>query len=123
MDTTSYKVTLEKLLATITSELKDIAVYNPETDDWQVTTDGAALSESDTDLQADAAEAADARVTELAELENQYKATTRALTKIAAGTYGICEISGEPIEEARLAANPSARTCITHKEDEYQLPL
>jgi RNA polymerase-binding transcription factor DksA len=37
-----------------------------------------------------------------------------ALAKIDAGTYGICETSGEPIEEARLRANPAARTCMHH---------
>ena len=29
------------------------------------------------------------------------------------GTYGICEICGNPIAPDRLTARPSARTCIT----------
>jgi DnaK suppressor protein len=37
-----------------------------------------------------------------------------ALTKLDEGTYGKCEVCGEPIAEARLEAMPSARTCITH---------
>ncbi len=34
-----------------------------------------------------------------------------ALQKIENNTYGICEITGKPIEEDRLMANPAARTC------------
>ncbi len=123
MDTTTYKIALQKNLYVITQQLKDIAVYIVDTDDWQIKTNGTALTESDTDLLADASEAADEQVTELAELENQYGAITRALQKITDGSYGICEISGEPIEAARLQANPSARTCISHKEEEYRLPI
>jgi RNA polymerase-binding transcription factor DksA len=123
MDTTAHEIILQKNLHIITQQLKDIAVYIDDTDDWQIKTDGTSLAESDTDLLADASEAADEQVTELAELENQYKAITRALQKITAGTYGICEIAGESIEEARLSANPSARTCIQHKEEEYRLSL
>ena len=37
-----------------------------------------------------------------------------ALEKIEKGTYGICETGGEKIEEDRLEANPSARTCKAH---------
>ncbi len=34
-----------------------------------------------------------------------------ALARIADGTYGTCEICGQPIEAERLAAMPEARTC------------
>ena len=37
-----------------------------------------------------------------------------ALGKIENGTYGICEVSGEPIEADRLEANPAARTNKAH---------
>ena len=36
-----------------------------------------------------------------------------ALERIENGTYGICEINGEPIPKARLEAIPWARYCIT----------
>ena len=35
-----------------------------------------------------------------------------ALTRLDAGTYGLCERCGEPISDARLEARPVARTCI-----------
>ncbi len=37
-----------------------------------------------------------------------------ALTKLDAGTYGVCESCGEPIGDARLEAMPAARFCIKH---------
>ncbi len=38
-----------------------------------------------------------------------------ALAKFDLGTYGICEISGEPIPEERLEAIPWARERVEHK--------
>ena len=39
----------------------------------------------------------------------------RALAKIDAGTYGVCERCGEPIKRARLKALPYAALCIACK--------
>jgi RNA polymerase-binding transcription factor DksA len=39
----------------------------------------------------------------------------RALVKITEGTYGICEVSGEPIPRARLQAIPQARERVEYK--------
>jgi DnaK suppressor protein len=36
----------------------------------------------------------------------------RALDRLAAGTYGVCERCGRPIGAERLAARPDALTCI-----------
>ncbi len=38
----------------------------------------------------------------------------RARRRIADGTYGTCEVCGEPIPEARLEARPWANRCIAH---------
>ena len=35
-----------------------------------------------------------------------------ALTRIRNGTYGVCEVTGEPISEARLRAIPWTRVSI-----------
>jgi RNA polymerase-binding transcription factor DksA len=37
-----------------------------------------------------------------------------ALKRIDDGTYGTCEVGGEPIPVERLRAIPWARTCVTH---------
>jgi DnaK suppressor protein len=39
----------------------------------------------------------------------------RALAKIEAGTYGLCEQCGQPIPEARLQALPYAALCVSCK--------
>ena len=38
----------------------------------------------------------------------------RARRRIADGTYGTCEVCGEPIPEARLEARPWANRCVEH---------
>lgn len=49
-----------------------------------------------------------------AQLREQLDDIERALTKLDDGTYGVCEVCGEPIAEARLEAIPAARFCIQH---------
>lgn len=40
---------------------------------------------------------------------------TRAVEKIDEGTYGICEVCGNPIEPARIKALPHALLCVRDK--------
>jgi RNA polymerase-binding transcription factor len=40
----------------------------------------------------------------------------RALARIDAGTYGVCESCGQPIGKARLQAFPRATLCVTCKQ-------
>jgi len=35
-----------------------------------------------------------------------------ALARVAEGTYGICEVCGQPIAAARLEARPTASRCV-----------
>jgi len=42
----------------------------------------------------------------------------RALGRIDAGTYGVCESCGQPIGKARLMAFPRASLCVTCKQRE-----
>ena len=37
-----------------------------------------------------------------------------AIERVATGRYGVCETCGKPIDEARLEARPTARTCVQH---------
>ncbi len=124
VDTTAYKARLDTLLIDITAELETLGVRNPDVPgDWIATPDTNAHNETDTNLEADKVEDSNERQAVLAELETRYNNIQRALSKIDAGTYGVCEISGEEIESDRLDANPAARTCKAHLEDESQLPL
>ncbi len=38
----------------------------------------------------------------------------RARKRVAEGTYGTCEVCGEPIPEGRLEARPWATRCVAH---------
>ncbi len=57
------------------------------------------------------------------ELEARLRLVNHAISKCEAGTYGLCEISGEPIEQERLNANPAARTSMAHMNKESELTL
>jgi RNA polymerase-binding transcription factor DksA len=112
MNTENYKAKLLEEKTRLVHELKSIG-RNVGVDDWTATS----ATEVDT---ADETEVAD-KFEELGinnavtgELEKQLKDVDDALAKIDEGTYGICEVSGEKIEEDRLEANPSARTCKEH---------
>ncbi len=48
----------------------------------------------------------------LRQLETQLVEINAALERIKAGTYGICEKTGQKIPVDRLLANPSARTVV-----------
>ncbi|MBY0309699.1 TraR/DksA family transcriptional regulator [Patescibacteria group bacterium] len=123
LDTTTFKHDLETKLTSIRSALSGIATHNPETDDWEALPVGAESPEPDENDEADVVEEWNERRATVSVLETDYRNLTRALAKIADGSYGLCEVSGEPIEEARLHANPAARTCIAHREDEGNLSL
>ena len=117
MNTQHYKELLEKEQENLEKELVTVGRKNPENSgDWE------AVEKMDIDT-ADEEEVADS-MTEyennkgiLEQLEARLNEVKTALKKIEDGTYGICEISGQPIEEDRLEANPAARTCKAHMND------
>lgn len=123
IDTSAYKAKLETELAQITTDLNALGIHNPEVEeDWVAIPQDVATQEADENVSADRTEDWLERNGTLAALETRYNNITRALEKISNGTYGVCEISGEQIEEDRLEANPAARTCKAHINDEQDLP-
>ena len=52
----------------------------------------------------------------LSELEIRLSNVKNAQKRIGDGSYGICEVCGQPIERDRLEANPAAATCKKHME-------
>jgi DnaK suppressor protein len=48
-------------------------------------------------------------------LEESLKEVEHTLEKYEAGTYGLCDSCGEPIEQARLEAIPQASLCMKCK--------
>lgn len=71
-------------------------------------------NESDLVDQAEVIMSNDENAAILADLEARYDQVVGALERIEKGTYGVCEVGGEQIEEARLNADPAAATCKAH---------
>lgn len=120
---TTYTTALEAEKATLTTELATFAVHHADTDDWELRLDAADSNSADDNDQGDASETATEHAATLALLETRYRDVVRALQKIAADTYGHCELCEQAIEVERLSANPAARTCIAHRDAEGTLPL
>jgi RNA polymerase-binding transcription factor DksA len=115
MDTQQMKDRLIGEKATVEAELSTVGRRNPQTPgDWVATPGQQDSAATEPDEIADKIEDFEENTAIVRELEIRLGDIDTALLKIEAGTYGICEVSGEPIEEDRLEANPAARTCKAH---------
>jgi len=108
--------------AELFTQLSNIATQDPKTGDWVAVPVVDDVRNADKNVEADATEEWNQRRAVLAQLEIRFRNITHALAKFADDSYGTCEISGEPIEENRLQANPAARTNIANRERESELP-
>lgn len=115
-DIQSFKQELEKERGLLEEALQKLGKRNPANpSDWvpAKTADEGDFG-ADRNDNADIIEDMHESNASLNELEGQLQTVLAALSKIEAGSYGVCEVSGEPIEVERLKANPSARTCKAH---------
>jgi RNA polymerase-binding transcription factor DksA len=114
MNTAPYQQKLEEEKALLETQLATVARRNPSNPaDWEPVPQETEV-EADPNDRADVMEhyAENAAITD--DLEKRYNDVLAALERIASGTYGTCEISGDPIEEDRLTADPAARTNKAH---------
>jgi DnaK suppressor protein len=103
----------EKLIAEkvqLEQQLSDIGMFNKETESWESIPETQEGPESDPNDLADRLENYEERSSMVKTFSSKLTDVLDALEKIESGKYGICEISGEQIELARLEANPAART-------------
>lgn len=116
------KEMLESEKALLEKELATVGRINPENPaDWQpVATDMNTVNADENDV-ADTIEEYENNTAILKQLEIRINEVKGALERMEKGTYGICEISGEPIEIERLEANPAARTSMAHLNEEGSL--
>ena len=114
MDTNKFKDTLAAEQALLEGELKNIARFNTETNVWEATPNTEMMNESDDNDAADRFEDFEERTSMLATLQSRLTDVKDALAKIENGTFGKCEVCGQPIEKDRLEANPAARTNKEH---------
>lgn len=116
-DTQEFKDKLEAEKKVLLDELAGVGIMNPADKDWEAVPPPIDEGEdSDENDMADRFEEYEKRSATLNTLEQRLKDVDDALIKIQNGTYGICEVSGEPIEVERLRANPAARTKIEHAQ-------
>lgn len=107
------KLVAEKKL--LEAELGQVGRRNPDNlADWEATPTDKDPSQADENTVANGIADYEDNVAIVNTLETQYQDLKIALDKIENGTYGICEIGGEEIDEERLEANPSARNCRKH---------
>ncbi len=115
IDTARFKEKLEAEKKLLEGELRSVGRVNPRNPrDWEATPASIDVVSADKTEVAEQMEEFEERSSVEVELENKLRSITRALDKIKSGTYGVCEIGGEPIEKERLEANPAAATCKKH---------
>jgi RNA polymerase-binding transcription factor DksA len=115
-----FKQKLQDELVRVEAELRSLGWKN-EAGEWDATGGDIDTSATESDELGDRQEAYQENRAEIDEIQIHWKNIKRALEKIEEGTYGVCEISGEEIEEDRLEVNPSARTCTAHMDEEAAL--
>ena len=104
---------LEKERAILEKELGALGVQS-DSGEWVPSKPEGEQFGADRNDNADIIEEEQENNASLNELSDRLKLVTAALNKIDAGSYGICEVSGEDIELERLSANPAATTCLSH---------
>jgi len=119
LDLNYFKNKLEEEKAQLEKQLGQVAERNPEQpQDWE-----PMPAEAGTDTRTpDANELSDAfeefqnRSAIEVHLEERLNEVVAALNRLKNGTFGVCEIGGEKMDEARLEANPAAPNCIKHSK-------
>ncbi len=113
MSNDKRKAKLMQEEARLELELTDLGYLNPANPaDWTAGADVNEMNTADLNNLADADEEQNINNAVVQELEVRLKHVKDALAAIVAGTYGTCKECKEPIQEARLDANPAADTCI-----------
>jgi RNA polymerase-binding transcription factor DksA len=119
LDTNKFKGLLEEELKKLEEELKSVGRINPTNpSDWEAVQGETNVDPADRNEVADGIEQYEENSAILKELETRFNNVKLALEKIDEGKYGVCEMSGENIELDRLEANPAARTCKAHMNEE-----
>lgn len=113
INTNLYKTLLETERDELLNNLKGGALLDTTTGEFNTVSDTSETEADDLDLDNRNEEfEKDSAINEVMSL--RLKDVEEALARIENGTYGICVVSGEPIEEERLMADPTAKTSIAH---------
>ncbi len=114
IDIATYRARLEEERKKLEEELESVGRRNPSNKaDWEAEPQTLEQEADPTDVATQFDRFAD-NAAILQDLEVRYQEVLAALARIEEGTYGVCEVSGEPIEAERLNADPAARTTKAH---------
>lgn len=103
--------------ARLESELSHVGFKNPEIEgDWQPAPTDLNEPAADINDTASGIEVFENNAAVEVELEARLLEVDAALVRMEANTYGNCRVCNNPVEDARLHANPAAATCIAHRE-------
>ena len=115
MKTQYFKEKLEAEKKELERELGEIGRRNPSNpNDWEATPENIDDERADKIDTADNIEEFESHNAIVVELESRLTNVNAAIGRIEDGTFGICKVGGEKIEEDRLEANPAAETCKAH---------
>ncbi len=117
-----FKELLEKEKVELEAQLATVGHINPNNPkDWEASPAEMGEAPTDPNEVADTIEEFENNTAILKQLEIRYNEVLHALKKFDNDTYGMCEVSKEPIDIQRLEANPAARTMIEHAGKESSL--
>lgn len=95
-------------------ELAEIATQNPKNkEDWDATFVNLGDKE---DENAEEVASFSTNLTLERTLEASLRDITKALERMAKGTYGVCKYCGRDIDEKRLRARPASSSCVECKK-------
>ena len=114
MNKDEQKQKLVSELETIEKDLNGLGRELNESGDWVATVDDSKDEHIDPGDDANITEELEGEIAVLNVLEQRHEQVLKALSALENGAYGICEVCGEKISDARLEANPSATTCVEH---------
>ena len=115
IDYKHFKNKLETEKKNLEKELEVVGRRNPDApSDWEAIPTDRDVSQADDNTVADSVEDYEENVAIVNTLETRYNDIVSALDKMEHNTYGLCQVCGKEIEDARLEANPAARTCREH---------
>ncbi len=110
-----FKNKLQKEKTLLEEELKTVGHKNPDVaGGWEASPGKIDTDSADDNEVADKIEGLEENNGILEKLDKQLLEVIAALDRMEKGSYGICAICAEPIENERLEANPSAKTCLKH---------
>lgn len=119
LDLGYYQKLLSEERQKLEEQLGSIAHRTPDSPrDWEVTPPDLNITSGSKDEDADQEEELENRTGVELALESRLHDINDAFERIKHGFFGICAVGKEEIDEARLKANPAARTCMEHAENE-----